>query len=99
MLVKIFGLFEQLDLQIKAGEKVGLVGRSGSGKTTLVNLLLRFYDVERGKITIDAQDITQVQQKSVRAAIGVVSQDTSLSCIARYVITYCMDDQMRLKKQ
>ncbi len=72
------GLFEQLNLVIKPGEKVGLVGRSGAGKSTLVNLLLRFYDVEGGQITIDGQDIAQVTQDSLRSHIGMVTQDTSL---------------------
>ena len=60
------------------GEKVGLVGRSGAGKSTLVNLLLRFYDLESGRILIDGQDIAQVTQESLRAQIGMVTQDTSL---------------------
>lgn len=72
------GVIEQLSLSIRAGEKIGLVGRSGAGKSTLVNLLLRFYDVERGQILIDGQAIDQVQQDSLRAHIGMVSQDTSL---------------------
>jgi ATP-binding cassette, subfamily B, multidrug efflux pump len=72
------GVIDHLDLNIKAGEKVGLVGRSGSGKSTLVNLLLRFYDVEQGKITIDEQQIDDVQQESLRLQIGMVTQDTSL---------------------
>jgi ATP-binding cassette subfamily B multidrug efflux pump len=67
-----------LNLQIKPGEKVGLVGRSGAGKSTLVNLLLRFYDLEQGKILLDGQDISQVQQESLRAQIAMVTQDTSL---------------------
>jgi len=67
-----------LNLVIKPGEKVGLVGRSGAGKSTLANLLLRFYDVSGGAITIDGQNIAQVGQESLRAAIGVVTQDTSL---------------------
>lgn len=67
-----------LNLQIKPGEKVGLVGRSGAGKSTLVNLLLRFYDLERGQIFLDGQDISQVQQESLRAQIAMVTQDTSL---------------------
>lgn len=66
------------NLHIKPGEKVGLVGRSGAGKSTLVNLLLRLFDVEKGSVQIDDQDIRQVTQESVRAAIGLVSQDTSL---------------------
>ena len=72
------GVIDNLDLNIKAGEKVGLVGRSGAGKSTLVNLLLRFYDVEQGKILIDDQHINQVQQESLRLQVGMVTQDTSL---------------------
>ena len=72
------GVIENLSLDIQPGEKVGLVGRSGAGKSTLVNLLLRFYDLEGGRILIDGQDIAGVQQDSLRAAIGMVSQDTSL---------------------
>lgn len=72
------GVIDNLSLDIKAGEKVGLVGRSGAGKTTLMNLLLRFYDLEAGRITIDGQDISDVSQDSLRALIGVVTQDTSL---------------------
>ncbi len=75
---KASGVIDKLNLNIKAGEKVGLVGRSGAGKSTLVNLLLRFYDLESGKILIDGQDISQVCQESLRAQIGMVSQDTSL---------------------
>ncbi|MFZ8920856.1 MAG: ABC transporter ATP-binding protein, partial [bacterium] len=59
-------------------EKIGLVGRSGAGKTTLMNLLLRFYDLERGRVLIDEQDIAQMTQESLRSCIGVVTQDTSL---------------------
>jgi ATP-binding cassette subfamily B multidrug efflux pump len=66
------------DLVIRPGEKVGLIGRSGAGKSTLVNLLLRFYDLEGGRILIDGQDIAQVTQDSLRASIGMVTQDTSL---------------------
>ncbi|MBC7150498.1 MAG: ABC transporter ATP-binding protein [Rhizobium sp.] len=72
------GVIEDFSLTIKAGEKVGLVGRSGAGKTTLMNLLLRFYDLEKGHIVIDGQDISAVSQDSLRALIGVVTQDTSL---------------------
>ena len=72
------GIIENLSLDIRAGEKVGLVGRSGAGKTTLMNLLLRFYDLESGRITVDGQDISAVSQDSLRALIGVVTQDTSL---------------------
>jgi ATP-binding cassette subfamily B multidrug efflux pump len=72
------GLIGDLSLTIRPGEKVGLVGRSGAGKSTLVNLLLRFHDLEGGRILIDGQDISQVTQDSLRANIGVVTQDTSL---------------------
>ena len=72
------GVIDRLDLTIRPGEKVGIVGRSGAGKSTLVNLLLRFYDVESGRIRIDGQDIAEVSQASLRAQIGVVTQDTSL---------------------
>ncbi|MCF2947903.1 ABC transporter ATP-binding protein/permease [Paraglaciecola aquimarina] len=71
-------VFKDLNIQIKPGEKVGLVGRSGAGKSTLVNLLLRFYDIQTGSIKIDGQDISQVQQESLRANISMVTQDTSL---------------------
>ena len=71
-------VFKDLDIKIKPGEKVGLVGRSGAGKSTLVNLLLRFYDIQSGSITIDGQNISQVQQESLRANISMVTQDTSL---------------------
>ena len=69
---------DHMTLTIRPGEKVGLVGRSGAGKSTLANLLLRFYDVEEGRILIDGQDISLCTQDSLRAAIGVVTQDTSL---------------------
>jgi ATP-binding cassette subfamily B multidrug efflux pump len=72
------GVIENLSLDIAPGEKVGLVGRSGAGKTTLANLLLRFYDLEGGAIRIDGRDISSVSQDSLRANIGVVTQDTSL---------------------
>src|SRR5690606_2494166 len=72
------GVIEGLSLTIPGGQKVGLVGRSGAGKSTLVNLLLRFYDLESGRIRIDGQDISEVQQDSLRANIGMVTQDTSL---------------------
>jgi ATP-binding cassette, subfamily B, multidrug efflux pump len=71
-------LLKTLNLHIKAGEKVGLVGRSGAGKSTIVNLLLRFYEVESGSILIDSQNINSVTQNSLRASIGMVTQDTSL---------------------
>ncbi|WP_045385789.1 ABC transporter ATP-binding protein [Vibrio rotiferianus] len=72
------GVISNLDLNIKPGEKVGLVGRSGAGKSTLVNLLLRFHDVEEGSIKIDGQEISSVTQDSLRSKIGMVTQDTSL---------------------
>ena len=71
-------VIDGLDLVIRPGEKIGLVGRSGAGKSTIVNLLLRFYDTEGGRITIDGQDIARATQDSLRAAIGMVTQDTSL---------------------
>ena len=71
-------VLDDLHLVIKPGERVGLVGRSGAGKSTLVNLLLRFHDIEQGSIRIDGQDIGHVTQESLRAAIGMVTQDTSL---------------------
>jgi ATP-binding cassette subfamily B multidrug efflux pump len=72
------GVIEDLTLTIRPGEKIGLIGRSGAGKSTLVNLLLRFYDLESGRILIDGQDIAQVRQDGIRANVGVVTQDTSL---------------------
>ncbi|MBO1255770.1 ABC transporter ATP-binding protein [Alteromonas sp. 5E99-2] len=71
-------VFNSLNLSIKKGEKVGIVGRSGAGKSTLVNLLLRFYDIQSGKIIIDGQDITDVKQENLRQNISMVTQDTSL---------------------
>ena len=67
-----------LSLHIRPGEKIGLVGRSGAGKSTIVNLLLRFYDVESGRVLIDGQDVSRVTQDSLRAQVGMVTQDTSL---------------------
>ena len=72
------GVIDHLDLHIPSGERVGLIGRSGAGKSTLVNLLLRFYDTESGRILIDGADIATVSQDSLRANIGMVTQDTSL---------------------
>ncbi|MDW3223716.1 MAG: ABC transporter ATP-binding protein [Paracoccaceae bacterium] len=72
------GGLDRINLTIRRGEKIGLVGRSGAGKSTLVKLLLRFYDPEGGQILIDGQDITKVQQDSLRSAIGMVQQDSSL---------------------
>lgn len=71
-------VLDGLSLTIRPGEKIGLVGRSGAGKSTLINLLLRFYDVDSGQISIDGQDIAHVTQDSLRGAIGMVTQDTSL---------------------
>ena len=71
-------VLDDLNLLIKPGERIGLIGRSGAGKSTLVNLLLRFHEVEQGSIRIDGHDIGQVTQESLRAAIGMVTQDTSL---------------------
>ena len=71
-------VFDKLSLNVSAGERVGIVGRSGAGKSTLINLLLRFYDINKGAILIDNQDIKQVQQESLRENIAVVTQDTSL---------------------
>ena len=71
-------VMENLNLKIKAGERIGLVGQSGGGKSTLVNLLLRFFDIDRGRILFDEQDISRVTQSSVRKNIAMVAQDTSL---------------------
>ena len=71
-------LLKKFDLTIKPGEKVGLVGRSGAGKSTLTNLLLRFYDIQNGSITIDGQNVRDITQESLRSQIGLVTQDTSL---------------------
>ncbi len=71
-------VIDSLNLTIRPGEKIGLIGRSGAGKSTLVNLLLRFHDVRSGRILIDGQDIAHVTQDSLRRAIGMVTQDTSL---------------------
>ena len=72
------GVIAGLDLGVRAGEKIGVVGPSGAGKSTLVNVLLRLYDLEGGRILIDGQDIANVTQESLRSQIGVVTQDTSL---------------------
>ncbi|WGE32159.1 ABC transporter ATP-binding protein/permease [Actinobacillus genomosp. 2] len=71
-------LLKDFELSIKAAEKVGLVGRSGAGKSTLTNLLLRFYDIQDGSITIDGQNVRDITQESLRSQIGLVTQDTSL---------------------
>jgi ATP-binding cassette subfamily B multidrug efflux pump len=72
------GVLDRLSLRIRPGEKVGIVGRSGAGKSTLVSLLMRFFDLDDGRIVIDGQDISLVTQESLRAQIGMVTQDTSL---------------------
>ena len=75
---KTGGVISDFSLSVNAGERIGLVGRSGAGKSTLVNLLLRLYDLEGGKILIDQQDIASVTQESLRSQIALVTQDTSL---------------------
>src|SRR5262249_59102084 len=72
------GVIDGLTLTVRSGEKIGLIGRSGAGKSTLVNLLLRFFDLEGGRVLIDGQDIAAVTQESLRAQISMVTQDTSL---------------------
>ncbi|HXF89871.1 MAG TPA: ABC transporter ATP-binding protein [Xanthobacteraceae bacterium] len=72
------GVLDGIDLHIRPGEKIGIVGRSGAGKSTLVNVLLRFFDLQDGRILIDGQDIVTVTQESLRAQISMVTQDTSL---------------------
>jgi len=71
-------VLDNLNLNIRPGERVGVVGRSGAGKSTLVNLLLRFHDLEQGSLRIDGHDVRELTQESLRAAIGMVTQDTSL---------------------
>ncbi len=94
-------VIDQLTLTVRPGEKIGLIGRSGAGKSTLVNLLLRFYDLDGGRILIDGQDIASVTQDSLRSHIGMVTQDTSLlHRSVRDNITYsrpgASDEDMRL---
>jgi ATP-binding cassette subfamily B multidrug efflux pump len=72
------GVLDGFTLKVRPGEKIGLVGRSGAGKSTVVNLLLRFFDLEDGRILIDSQDIARATQESLRAQVSVVTQDTSL---------------------
>lgn len=71
-------LFKNFSLKIKSGEKVGLVGHSGSGKSTLIKLLVRYYDVDAGKITVGGENIAEVRQESLRAQIAVIPQETTL---------------------
>ena len=71
-------VLDNIDLVVRPGERIGLIGRSGAGKSTLVNLLLRFFDIEQGRILIDGQDIRHVSQESLRLQVGLVTQDTSL---------------------
>src|ERR1019366_28666 len=73
-----YAVLQDFNLRIAPGEKIGLIGRSGAGKSTVVNLLLRFFDLESGRILIDGQDIAALTQESLRAQISVVTQDTSL---------------------
>jgi ATP-binding cassette subfamily B multidrug efflux pump len=73
-----YSVLDGFTLDVQPGEKIGLVGRSGAGKSTVVNLLLRFFDLEGGRITIDGQDISAMTQESLRAQISMVTQDTSL---------------------
>ena len=72
------GGLQDVNMTIMPGEKIGLVGRSGAGKSTLIKLFLRFYDPEKGQLLIDGQDVTQITQDSLRRAVGVVQQDSSL---------------------
>src|SRR5690606_1772891 len=72
------GVLDNINLTVRGGERVGLVGHSGAGKSTLVNLILRLYDVEKGSILVDGQDIRDVTQTSLRRAVAVVSQETAL---------------------
>jgi ATP-binding cassette subfamily B multidrug efflux pump len=93
-------VLDHISFTIRPGERVGLIGRSGAGKSTLVNLLLRFYDLEQGSIRIDGQDIGNVTQESLRAAIGMVTQDTSLlhrsiAANIRYGRPGASDDEVR----
>ena len=75
---KASGVLDKINFSIKGGERIGLVGHSGAGKSTLVNLILRLYDVEKGAILVDGQDVRDVTQASLRHAFAVVSQETAL---------------------
>jgi ATP-binding cassette, subfamily B, multidrug efflux pump len=77
-LLRPYAVLERFTLSVRPGERVGLVGRSGAGKSTVVSLLLRFFDLEEGRILIDGQDISRATQESLRSQISVVTQDTSL---------------------
>ena len=97
-------VLDHLDFTIRPGERVGLVGRSGAGKSTLVNLLLRFYEPEQGRVLIDGQDLSYATQESLRAAVGMVTQDTSLlhrsiAANIRYGRPEATDDQVRAAAQ
>ena len=76
--IKKLPVIKEFNLTIEPGQKIGLIGRSGAGKSTLVNLMLRLYDLDKGKILIDGQNIKEVNQESLRRQIGMVTQDTSL---------------------
>ena len=94
-------LFNNKNIIIKPGEKVGLVGFSGSGKTTFINLILRFYDIESGTITIDGQDISTISQESLRRNIAMIPQDTSLFHRSimdniRYGLLDASDEEVRM---
>lgn len=71
-------VLKYFDFRIPAGQKVGIIGTSGSGKTTLINLLLRFYDADRGSVSVDGKDVRSVAQEDLRSKIAHVSQDTTL---------------------
>ncbi len=93
-------VLEHFNLHVQAGERVGVVGRSGAGKSTLINLLLRFHDINSGAILLDGQDIRSVTQESLRSAIGLVTQDTSLlhrsiAANIRYGRPEATDDEVR----
>ncbi|HMU66114.1 MAG TPA: ABC transporter ATP-binding protein, partial [Cellvibrionaceae bacterium] len=93
-------VLQDFNLHVQAGERVGVVGRSGAGKSTLINLLLRFHDINSGAILLDGQDIRSVTQESLRSAIGLVTQDTSLlhrsiAANIRYGHPEATDDEVR----
>jgi ATP-binding cassette subfamily B multidrug efflux pump len=93
-------VLENFNLHVRPGERVGVVGRSGAGKSTLINLLLRFHDINSGAILLDGQDIRTITQESLRSAIGLVTQDTSLlhrsiAANIRYGRPEATDDEVR----